>query len=250
MDLHLNLFYSYNQGNELIENNLTRAFIVTLKLLTPITKHKLLHTLFSNLLPQAQSGKYSYYDAKVALQSHIDINKVRQMPERFLLTLASDRIILEEEEGQIDWSSKIYFSIPDGWIFDYQAGWVVLIESKVGINPLNEQQLVSHADKWLGIKSSHLAKHLISANWRDVITAIQQIVTDVDADNLNQQERMLLSEFLDFLGYYGYRKFIGFIWRSLQLPPRFMLRKHRFSNYKRKEFLQFTNLLSAPNFSL
>ena len=36
-DRYLNLFYSYNRDNELIENNLTRAFIVTLQTIEPAT---------------------------------------------------------------------------------------------------------------------------------------------------------------------------------------------------------------------
>ena len=100
----------------------------------------------------------------------------------------------------------------------------------------------------LGIGASQLAQHLISANRRDAITAIQRVVTIPDTNDVNQQERMLLSEFIDFLGYFGYRKFQGLMWRGLQLPLKFMLRKHKLSNYVNRGFLQFSNLLSAPNF--
>jgi hypothetical protein len=82
----------------------------------------------------------------------------------------------------------------------------------------------------LGIEVSQFAQHLISANWREVITAIQRVVTIPDTNDVNQQERMLLSEFIDFLGYFGYRKIQGLMWRGLQLPPKFMLRKHKLSN--------------------
>ncbi len=100
----------------------------------------------------------------------------------------------------------------------------------------------------LGIEASQFAQHLMSANCRDVITDIQRVVTIADTNDVNQQERMLLSEFIDFLGYFGYRKFQGLMWRNLQLPPKFMLRKYKLSNYMNRGFLQFSNLLSAPNF--
>lgn len=250
MDWHLNLFYSYNQDNELIENNLTRAFIVTLRLLSPITKHRLLHTLLKKSLCRFGEAELSFHSAKLALQSHIDLHRILRMPKRYLLTLTSDRIVLAEEEGQQDWSTKIYSSIPDGWIYDYQAGWCILIEAKVGANPLNEQQLISHAVKWLSINSSMLSSHLISLNWRDVISAIQQIESVIEINEINQQERMLLSEFMEFLGYYGYRKFEGLIWKGLQLPPEFMLRKHRIGRFKRNGFLQFSNLVLTPSFGI
>jgi hypothetical protein len=83
----------------------------------------------------------------------------------------------------------------------------------------------------LGIEASQFAQHLVSVNWRDEVTAIQRVVTIPDTNEVNQQERMLLSEFIDFLGYFGYRKFQGLMWRGLQLPPKFMLRKHKLSNY-------------------
>jgi hypothetical protein len=99
----------------------------------------------------------------------------------------------------------------------------------------------------LGIEASQSAQHFISANWRDVITAIQRVVTIPDTNDVNQQVRMLLSEFIDFLGYFGYRKFQVLMWRGLQLLPKFMLRKQKLSNYMNRGFLQFSNLLSAPN---
>jgi len=100
----------------------------------------------------------------------------------------------------------------------------------------------------LGIEASQFAQHLLSANCRDVITAIQRVVTIPDTNDVNQQERMLLSEFIGFLEYFGYRKFQGLMWRGLQLPPKFMLRKDKLSIYMNRGFLQFSNLLSAPNF--
>ena len=44
-DRHLNLFFSYNSDNELIENNLTRAFVVMLRAVGPSTRERILHHL-------------------------------------------------------------------------------------------------------------------------------------------------------------------------------------------------------------
>ena len=127
---------------------------------------------------------------------------------------------------------------------------VFLIQLKVGINPLNNQQLVSHAVKWLGISATLLPSRLISLDWINVISAIQEIESAKDGNDINQQERILLAQLMDFIGYYGYRKFDGIIWTDLRLPPKFFLRKHRIGNIKRKGFLQFSDLLSAPCFAI
>jgi hypothetical protein len=120
----------------------------------------------------------------------------------------------------------------------------------VGSNPIDDIQLVSHAATQLGINVSHLANHLISLSWIDVITTIQQLEDASEVIRLNQQEELLLSEFKDFLGFYGYRKFEGFSWSGLQSPPRFMLKKHSIGSIKRKGFLELSDLLPAPNFRI
>ena len=94
MDWHLNLFYSYNQDNKLIENNLTRAFIITLRMLSPDTRHRLLDDLLDNPLKRLGSDEISFHEAQMALQNHIDQVKVRRTPHRYLLTLANDRIVM------------------------------------------------------------------------------------------------------------------------------------------------------------
>jgi hypothetical protein len=67
----------------------------------------------------------------------------------------------------------------------------------------------------LGIEASQFAQHLITANWRDVITAIQRVVTIPDTNDVNHQERILLSEFIDFLRYFRCRNFQGLMLRGL-----------------------------------
>ena len=56
MDRHLNLFYTYNRDPEFIENNLTRAFIVTLRALGGDTRRALLKQLLLEPLASKESG--------------------------------------------------------------------------------------------------------------------------------------------------------------------------------------------------
>ena len=193
-DPHLNLFYSYNRDNELIENNLTRAFIVTLRLLSPVGRGALLQILLTEPLQRLGETVPSYESCQLALQSHIDRDQSRKIPLRILITLASDRIVMAEEESHIDQQLDTYLSIPDGWIFDLEAGYCFLIEAKVGSNPLNQHQVLSHADKWLMIGADQLPDHLISLTWIDVIRAIEHLKGNTEEYHFNIQESLVLDE--------------------------------------------------------
>jgi hypothetical protein len=249
-DLHLNLFYSYNRDSELIENNLTRAFIVTLRLLSSTAREFLLKSLLEEHLHKLRVPEISFKDAQLALQGYMDRGKSRGMAERYLLTVASDRVIMAEEGGAEFPGLDAYHSIPDGWIFDQKAGYCILIEAKVGSSPLTEAQVLSHANYWLGVDPTELPNHLISLTWMDVLTAIQEVQGEALAKNLNSQERMLLAELQTFIGYYGYRQFIGFQWEQLQPAPRFGLRKRLQREMRGKAISGFAELLPPPKFRI
>ena len=73
-DPHLNLFYSYNQDNELIENNLTRAWIVTLRMLSAEIRNLFLQTLFKNHLQVPDEQLPSFRTAHFALQGKYGVD--------------------------------------------------------------------------------------------------------------------------------------------------------------------------------
>ena len=247
IDPHLNLFYSYNRDNELIENNLTRAFIATLRLLSPSGRDALLQTLLSGPLQRLNAAVPSYESCQLALQAHVDRELSRRIPLRILITLASDRIVMAEEENNKDQQLDTYLSIPDGWIYDQKAGYCFLIEAKVGSNPLNQHQVLSHADKWLMINAEQLPDHLISLTWIDVIRAIEHLKGNTEEYHLNIQESLVLDELVAFLSLYGYRIFRGVTWGDLQPSPDFM-----FSNklLAKADWHQFLDLNHPPNFRI
>ena len=70
-DQHLNLFYTYNRDSELIENNLTRAWIVTMRMLSAETRSQLLQALFK--VPLLSLGSLLPVFPRLAfLQGHMD----------------------------------------------------------------------------------------------------------------------------------------------------------------------------------
>ena len=100
-DSHLNLFYTYNRDTELIGNNLTRAWIVTLRLLSPQVREVLLQRLLSKAshrLPGQVMPELSFAQAQFALQSHMERHLARRTKHCYLLIIATDQLKLEREE--------------------------------------------------------------------------------------------------------------------------------------------------------
>ncbi len=91
MDRHLNCFYSYNNDEELIENNLTRSLIVTLMGISDFTRGLMLSSL---------SGPFkncNFDDAEFALQNYISVNP-KFFKHKYLVTLAADSMIQGMDE--------------------------------------------------------------------------------------------------------------------------------------------------------
>ena len=114
-DRHLNLFYSYNQDNELIENNLTRAFVVSLQAVSPEVRNRFLKVLLQKEYIRLKlSGVVelsSFMNAEFSLQGYMNKEVARTFAHPYIITIASDRYQESGEEFQNDSNS-----IPDAWI--------------------------------------------------------------------------------------------------------------------------------------
>jgi len=246
-DPHLNLFYSYNRDNELIENNLTRAWIVSLQLLSPAVRNQLLHALLDKPLLTLTSKKItdiSFEQSQFALQGYMDQEISKKARYQFVIAIASNRFKDEEVEDTGEGStSKVQLydgSIPDGWIYE-PGKYCFLVESKIGENPLDSSQLFSHS-KWLGLEEEDIPEHMLSITWVDVIEAIEAL-----GEPLNDQESLILEYFVQFLRYYGYRIFKGFAFNKQADCPTYSVRSqlHRQTPPPR---LDFSRLNTPPEF--
>ncbi len=179
-DKHLNLFYTYNRDTELIENNLTRAFVVLLSVISGKTRQNILSTLFgrsrkgSNVVVAVEDLEFA--DAHFALQSNINQSVPKNSRRKLLLTISTEPLVLasgavgrdaeaENKEGRGS------VSIPDAWIYDSGGSYCVLIEAKVGSYPLDIGQLQAHARGWFGSDLQNLdsCNSLCSVTWIDVL---------------------------------------------------------------------------------
>ncbi len=221
-DPHLNLFYSYNHDNELIENNLTRAWIVTMRLLSPPARGRLLAAVLGEAHgrnPLAGEPPPGLEHAEFALQGHMKKSLCRALRGKYVLAIASERYE-ESEPKETAAHDETYASVPDAWIYDRDR-WVYLVEAKVGAYPLRDQQLRGHAKAWLGLAGKEeLQAHLLSLSWFDVLAAIEELR---EGGPLADYEHRLLAELVEYLGWFGYHLFEGFRWDKLQHAPGFQI---------------------------
>lgn len=235
-DRHLNLFYSYNKSEnaELIENNLTRAFIQTLRALSGRVRNSLLYTLDERLREHDFSG------ANFALQGHID-GPDCDCREKYIVTIAT-RTMNTDVDDQTEYET--YGSIPDAWVFDNAAhSYCLLIENKRGGNPLDQQQILSHAKNYFGLDTDESRQRTVPLVWLDVLRAVEEAIAQEPPPN--EQERYVLDCLGEFLGFFDYRRFKGFRFDGIESCSVW-----RLSAPTRRGLFLVDELLDVPNFRL
>lgn len=228
-DRHLNLFYTYNRDTELVENNLTRAFIVFLSVVSGEARHKILSALLKRSHKTTREPvnveDLDFTDARFALQSNIDRDLPKNSVRKLLLTVATEPLDISSgiaatamkltDEAEDDVGSA---SVPDAWIYDNGQAYCILIEAKVGSYPLNIGQLQSHAKDWFGSSLENLNSRnsLCSITWVDVLETLRDALND--HSYIDPSEGTLLSHMMEFISFYGYRLFEGIDFSGLYDP--------------------------------
>lgn len=224
IDRHLNIFHSYNLDNELIENNLTRAFIVTLRFLSP----KLLAQYLSRLLNKdsAVLEKMDLSKVGFALQANIEIDRkqLKDITHKFILTITGDGVILgmdgEDDHKIFDKVRGSKLISPDAWIYDLTflpPEYCFLIESKLIYNNLLAEQVIAYSKEYYGINSiEEFKQSLICITWYDVLEVCNYFLENNDKSMINPQEIFILEHLKEFLGFYGVSPYTG--WNINQIP--------------------------------
>jgi hypothetical protein len=221
MDKHLNLFFSYNHDNELIENNLTRAWIVTLRMLSSSTRNRLLRSLLRAHLWRLSTGRrpdeLNFSHVELALQGKMDKHRSRKCVNRYILAIASvhNDVMLDGIARSDSFAGAEHKSIPDAWLIDRSNQYCFLIESKVGFNPINEKQIRRHGSDWLGITTvNELRRSVVALTWLDIVESLNA-ATGI----ASEQDSNLMFQLIEYLSFFGYRTFQGFKFQSFLPPP-------------------------------
>ncbi len=248
MDKHLNLFYSYGakdqQGNvkdALNEDNLTRAFIQTVRLLSKEHRRVFLGALFSRAqhlmyLDETHDGNeptsippIDFSKADVALQDRIPskynpkYTSYGDDSRKRVVTISSGH--RPKRQG----GEKPKDSRPDAWIFDREgSSFCMLLECKYGDNPVEEYQIRRHGAEWFDKRvwkmekecdwDTHIVPDLLDLTWYNVLEAIEATKKELEeescvspeASGRNDIEKTILDELAEYVGYYDYHLFLGF----------------------------------------
>ena len=245
-DKHHNLFYSYNLDNELIENNMTRAFIVTLRTVSNAAKSYVLSRLLKSL--STLDSTFKFDNVEFALQDRIPIGKeqIRKIPHKFLIALTANDVISEFEKYE---DPDLFESVmtspgikPDAWIYDKSAEprYCFLIECKPSGSVLSADQIIAYDKHFFGASSHKEAKgRLIILNWTDIIEVCKRLI-DCGL-SVNDQEARIIGDFLEYLSYCGIVSFEGIHLESIGSIPAF--------SFSLPCSFYFDKLSGLPNYS-
>jgi hypothetical protein len=222
-DPHLNIFYSYNRDNELIEDNLTRAFIVTLSLLSPVLLAQFIFRLLNNY--STAIDKLEFAKVRFALQRRpMKAELLRNVTHKFILTITGDGVIhgMDGEDDNIIFDKVMVNESdrPDAWIYDHASlppKYCFLIESKKIYNNLSAEQVIGYSKDCYGTNSiEEFKQSLINVTWYDVLEVCNYLCEIKDKGIINPQELSILDHLKEFLGFYGISSYSG--WNINVLP--------------------------------
>lgn len=248
MEKHLNLFYSYNQGNlssseriKQLEDNLTRALIVTLKNLENAAQINFLKMLVSKDTIHSKSLDFDLqntdkYKAKSAAEkfvvvlqrdkSYFTLKDFQNLDVSFLenKTEAEKKEIEKEIRKHIASESEDDFLInnvrfkfselnsllqyfygnrPDAWIIGEKE--IVLFETKIGYNSVSKYQLYRHitGKNGLNLKSQELKN--ASANLSIINISWEEIgkILQNLKTSANQTGQFLINQLLEYISMTG-----------------------------------------------
>lgn len=258
-DRHLNLFYTYNRDTELVENNLTRAFIVFLSIVSGEPRQEILSTLLGRSHqdtdnPIAVKG-LDFTDTYFALQSNIDQLVPRHSARKLLLAISTepldttdDNIIADTTFTDEPESGSGFRAVPDAWVYDKARAYCVLIEAKVGSYPLNIGQLQAHVSDWFGsnLSALNLRGSLCSVTWIDVLETLREVSSNL---SLTPSEVTLFTHMAEFISFYGYHVFDGIDFTDLCDPPGLVVGYPLSAVGHTSIDLSLDNLSSPPTFA-
>jgi hypothetical protein len=198
VDVYTSLFWSY--GNAALENNLTRALVVTLRTCGSATTGRFLRRFTGH------SGRPPF---SLALQAAPD-GPLGPAPGATVLGITTDRSdAVERRLGRlrgklrVEPGSLATRGIPDAWVLDRKHRVCLLIESKLGPK-LNEAQLVRH---WRSHLGPWAPERYRPATWAEVGDFFD---LELSGHPLRPHARFITREFFEYLDLLGLRPFTVF----------------------------------------
>jgi hypothetical protein len=208
---HLNLFYVYGAAH--LENNVTRALLITLRRLTPVHFRLFLKELIIDELKKLKGLSSLCPSFKILADPN---------PSKFefftQMSATNYTPFLTEENGVIlginhsgDQTLELSNSSvdnagsrPDAIIMDMENELTVVIEVKLSDNLYMEQIERHHRNFFINNGHDKNAVFL-EVSWQRIASTLQQILLQ----SQSPVERMLIQEFLEYLALLNLSGFIG-----------------------------------------
>ena len=181
---HLNMFYPYRR--EVIEQNLTRALIIVLRILNSEARNVLFKVIVGEVCPSSLTdGEQPTYTIEDATSAPKNCKFKR------LVAISTTGEIEEDSDTDAN-------SIPDAQIRVGSGNdAVIMIESKVRSNTLSRDQLKRHAL----ILGDDLDSVIHVVTWNKICSEVSKLVS---SGSLSDTEVFVAQEFLNFLSMYHY----------------------------------------------
>ncbi|EZP77673.1 hypothetical protein H839_08569 [Parageobacillus genomosp. 1] len=188
---HLNYFFPYERKDAHHEDQLTRAFLVTLKLV-PLIQHMFIEMIrekmfeknvnHENIVPSLVSAEYRI--ERIETQ----VKKINQDSGKLVSILISDDEFITDHKVHNSERDAVY----DGVIY-YKPDFIFIIENK----PNKEHVWVEQLNPSLPADTQIIIEETpICLSWRNIIERINRLL---DKDLVTGTEAALLSDFLRFI---------------------------------------------------
>jgi hypothetical protein len=174
MDRHLNLFYSYNNNQELIENNLTRAFIHAFRFQSATTQKVIVETIIG------ESLRGEDYEFTCALQGNIpySLETIRAVGKKYPISLVDASYITNSQKyrDQAEYAAVAPGRLPDGWIIEKKGRLILLIEAKPPQTEMDMSQLIAYAKHFFGYQDAgEYYEYYRNFPWAKALVVFQEI---------------------------------------------------------------------------
>ncbi|MDO8473192.1 MAG: hypothetical protein Q7T05_05165, partial [Dehalococcoidia bacterium] len=231
---YMNMFYTYNTYH--LEDNVTRALLLTLKNLAPIHLRLFLRDVILRKPPQHAVRE------RIQLLADPDFGFDLQItpPDEERLNLKNGVIVGVNYSGKQALAFDAISGIsgrarPDALVSDIANELTVILEIKLN-DSLYKEQIQRHFLNCFDSKSTTLEQVFIEITWTEIAEFFQRVARQ----SVSERERLLTLEFVQYLDLLGLVEFLGFQGGDFSDPEELKYQK------KPNKFLaQMTNSLQS-----
>jgi hypothetical protein len=229
MNKHLNLFYSYKTSH--LEDNVTRAFTIVLKNLTPVYLRLFLRNLIIERLPNVNTELRNKVRLLADPKFSFDL-QITEPPSEEKLHEGNGLIVGINYSGKqglvFDQSPDLLAGAkPDAFVSDNESELSVVFEVKLW-DTLYKEQIQRHYQRFFDVQKTDLNRVFVEITWTDIANFLER----VDRQSQSPKEKFLIEQFLEYLDFLGLVEFLGF--KNIDFTEKNYTKLHKFLSFLAK----------------